>query len=472
MNTFSLALRNLMRNRRRSLMTLLAMVLGMVAVLLFGGFVRDITYQLQSGYVQRSGHLQIQRKGYFLYGSGDPAAYGIADYERILKTVRADPVLAPMLIVGTPVLNFGGIAGNFAAGVSRTVFVSGYEVQGQNLMREWNDYRLRLVPSRLALSGSGPDSAVIGTGVARVLQLCGALEVPNCVAAPPSDSAPPPAAAKGADLPDDIAGLSAPAAKPAGPAAAASGVPRIEILAAGARGAPNVAAVNVVRAEFQGIKELDDVHVTMHLAQAQKLVFGQSAPRATAIALQLHHTRQVPAARERLQQILETTFKDNPLEIIDYETLNPFYGQTLGMFAAIFGFISALIGAVVLFTISNTMSMTVVERTVEIGTVRALGLRRAGIRKLFLTEAMVLGAIGSVVGLSAAVALAWVINFMGLTWMPPGGVEPSPLAAQVAGEHMMMLGSALGLIAVASLSALLPATRASRMNIVDALRHV
>ena len=79
MRTLSLALRNLLRNRRRSLMTLLAMMIGLVAVLLFGGYIRDINYALQSDYVRLSGHLQVQRKDYFRYGSGNPAAYGIRD---------------------------------------------------------------------------------------------------------------------------------------------------------------------------------------------------------------------------------------------------------------------------------------------------------------------------------------------------------------------------------------------------------
>ena len=62
---------------------------------------------------------------------------------------------------------------------------------------------------------------------------------------------------------------------PGGAAAAAASAPaRIEILATNAHGAPNVAAVNVLRAEFQGIKELDEVYVALHLAQAQKLIFG------------------------------------------------------------------------------------------------------------------------------------------------------------------------------------------------------
>lgn len=466
MRTLSLAVRNLLRHRRRSLMTLFAMVLGLMAVLLFGGYIRDITYAIQSDFVRLTGHLQIQHRGYFLYGSGSPADYGIRDYERVLAIVKADPVLAPMVAVATPTLQFGGIAGNFAASVSRPVHAIGLVVEDQDRMRQWNDYELRLLRPHLALTGTAPDSAVIGSGVARVLQLCAELSVPNCNA-----SARHPAASNGSALPDDIAALAATAQANGGVVTKAARS-RIEILAATSRGAPNVAGVDVLRAELQGIKELDDVYVALHLAQAQRLIFGSEEPQVTAIALQLRHTAQSPLARERLEQILATTLKDKPLEILDYETLNPFYGQTLSMFAAIFGFMSVLIGAVVLFTISNTMSMTVVERTVEIGTLRAMGVRRRGIRQMFLAEAIVLGVAGSIVGVCAAMAAAWAITQLGLTWTPPGRIEPVPLAVRVAGEHMMVLSSAIGLVIVASLSAILPAARGARMNIVDALRHV
>ena len=91
MNTLSLAWRNLLRNRRRSLMTLIAMVLGLVAVLLFGGYIRDINYGMQTDFVRRTGHLQIQHKDYFRFGSGNPAAYGIAGYERIIDVGQAGP---------------------------------------------------------------------------------------------------------------------------------------------------------------------------------------------------------------------------------------------------------------------------------------------------------------------------------------------------------------------------------------------
>jgi putative ABC transport system permease protein len=464
MKTLSLALRNLLRNRRRSVTTLLAMIIGASSILLFGGYSRNITYGLQTSYVQRSGHLQIQHKDYFLYGSGNPAAYGIAGYQGMIDILRKDPVLAPMLTVVTPTLQLGGIAGNFSAGVSRTVLGTGAVVDEQNRMREWNDYGYPLRTRSQALTGTRQDAAVIGNGVARVLQLCGPLKVRNC-AQPPM-----PVEREGAPAPDDIAALSA-LEKPVQAAQPGAGETRIEMLAADAHGAPNVASLNVVKAEDQGVKELDDVAIAMHLTQAQRLIYGSAPPKVTAILLQLQHTSQIPAAKARLEQLLATTWREQPLETLDYTTLNPFYGQSIGMFAAIFGFIAVLIGAIVLFTVGNTMSMAVVERTVEIGTLRAVGLRRGGIRRLFICEGLALGLAGAVIGVLLSLAIAAIVNHSGLTWLPPGRVEPVPLTIRVWGETRMIIGTAVGLVLVAALSAWWPANRAARMNIVDALRH-
>jgi putative ABC transport system permease protein len=160
------------------------------------------------------------------------------------------------------------------------------------------------------------------------------------------------------------------------------------------------------------------------------------------------------------------------LEVHDYATLNPSYGQITGMFAAIFSFIALLIGAIVLFTVGNTMSMAVVERTVEIGTLRAMGLRRSGIRWLFVCEGVLLGLVGAGLGILLALAAAYAINHSGMSWMPPGNSEPVALTVRVWGELKMITSTALGLLIVAAISAWWPARRAAKLNIVDALRHV
>ncbi len=462
MRTLSLALRNLLRNRRRSLTTLLAMIIGAVTILVFGGYARNIVLSLQTSYVMRGGHLQIQRKDYFLYGSGNPAAYGIADYQHVIDVVAHDPVLAPMLAVATPSISLGGIAGNFAAGVSRTIIGAGLVVADRNRMRRWNDYGIWINLPDSALTGTAEDAVVIGKGVARVLELCEPLKVEDCPKRAKKE------VATGAAAPDDVTALAALEARPTAPRDEA----RIELLAANVHGAPNVASLHVVKAERQGFKEYDDMFVGMHLKQAQRLLYGDEKPQATAVVLQLKHTSQIPAAKARLAELLATTLKSDPLEVQDFEVLNPFYGQAVGMFAAIFGFMAVLIGAIVLFTVGNTMSMAVMERTAEIGTLRAMGLRRAGIRRLFMSEALVLGVIGAAAGVVAALIVAWLVNHAGLTWLPPGQVDPVPLTVRVWGEGGMMLGTAVLLAVVAVISAWWPARRAARMQIVDALRHV
>ena len=148
------------------------------------------------------------------------------------------------------------------------------------------------------------------------------------------------------------------------------------------------------------------------------------------------------------------------------------YRQSINFFKSIFGFIATLIGVIVLFTIGNTMSTAVVERTVEIGTLRSMGVRQNGIRRVFMAEGVLLGAIGATAGLLSALLLAFLINNSGLSWTPPGYVTAFPIRIRVWGQTEMLVASAIVLMIVSIISAWWPANRAAKLNIVDALRHV
>jgi putative ABC transport system permease protein len=488
-----LPLRNLLRNRRRSLATLLAMAIGAASILLFGGYSANIQLSMQTAYICTGGHLQIQHRDYFLYGSGNPTAYGIDNVRGLLDAIARDPALKGQVRVATPTLQFGGIAGNYAASVSRTVVGLGLQADDVQSMREWNEYKLPLTLPAFALVGAPADAAIVGKGVARVLKLCEALGLTDC-SGPTEDPIPaaePPVpdakgakgakgvkdvkgatAAKGKALPSDIAqladleGKSSDSARGAGRAGA-----RLELLASSPTGTPNVTALQVVKAENQGFKELDEVLVTMHLEQAQRLIYGRGTPRATSVIVQLERTAQVAPVKQRLEEMLPTLGLRQPLAVLDYEQLNPFYVQTVQLFNTIFGFIFALIGGIVLFTVSNTMNTAVVERTVEIGTLRAIGLRRSGILRMFVMEGLLLGLTGAMVGAVAAIVIAAAINAAGLTWLPPGSAEPLPLIIRVWGQTAMIAGTTIGLVLVAAISAWWPARQAARLNVVEALRH-
>lgn len=462
-----LAVRNLLRNRRRSLSTLVALAIGLASILLFRGFQTNLGATMLTAVVRAGGHLQVQHKDYFLFGGGNPGAYGIPGYQDLVKAIGSDAVLGPMVSVASPMMRFGGLAGNFEAGISRTVIGTGYLAEDVSLMRQWNEYAIPVLRPKFPLEGTAQDSAIVGVGVARVLQLCAPLRIADCPV--PEQAATQAPQGKAKALPDDIADLAM--AENASQAAQAKTGARLELLSSSSRGAPNVAALNVVAAEDQVFKELDEVAVLVHLGHAQRLVFGRSPPQATAVMVLLPRTSDLDAATRRLQQIVNGLPGGKALAVRSFVELNPFYAQSEQLFDFIFGFIFVLIGGIVLFTVNNTMNTAVVERTVEIGTLRAIGLRQSGIRRLFLLEGFMLGCAGAATGIVMAVLLGEAVNLSGLTWLPPGSSERLPLQLRVLGDAGIVAGTALGLIAIATLSAWWPAWRAAQLKIVEALRH-
>ena len=458
---FKLAFRNILRNRRRSVMSVGAIAVGAIAMVLFGGFIAGIILGVQTDTVRRAGHLAIYRNGFFTFGSGNPAAWGMPGYRDILDLVKQDPVLAPLTTVVTPTVSLFGIAGNFSVEASRTFMGTGVVPHDRDTMRRWNPYKLAYNNAAdSGLDDADPTKGVVGTGLARILGLCESLNLGNCPPPLPRETAEGPIAA-------DIAAL---AASEKAEAAAPDMLPRIDLLAATAAGAPNVISMRVSRADRQGVKELDDAFVLMHFDLAQQLLYGRAEKRAIAIVLQLHATSDLAIARARLTELIRARNLD--LEVRDFGEIFPYYGQVTGMFAAIFTFIAVIMAVIVLFTVINTMGMSVMERTTEIGTARAIGLRRSGIRRQFLLEGWILGAIGATIGIVTGLLMALLVNRAGLTWLPPGQSAPSPLAVITNNMWHLHLAIWLGLMAATTLAALIPANRAARLPVVDALRHV
>jgi len=464
MNPLILAARNLQRNARRSLVTLLALLVGTSAILLLGGYARDITCGLQTIYVQRSGHLQLLKAGYTDFGMANPSAYGIAGADAIIDLLRRDTGLAPMLAVATPMLHFGGIAASAGHATSIPVMGHGVVAADQEQLLAWNGYDVPIPSARHALGEHDGEAAVIGIGVARMLQMCDALALAQCPAPPASLSDGEPS-----DTPADLLSLADQQVTREDSTGAAA---QLDVLASSVGGAPNIRRLGVVQAVRQGLKEFDDTYVAMHLPQAQNLVFSLGEPKVTTIVTQLDQTSQLPAARARLQALITGPLRDAGLEIRDVFELNPTYGQTASMVSLLFAFVATLVVVIVLFTVSNTMSMAIMERTSEIGTLRAMGVQRHGVRSIFVCEGVVLGVGGYLAGLAVALVVAWGIERSGLPWSPPGMAIEIPVTARFWNEPMLVWLTGAGMVLVSAISAWLPARRAARLNIVDALRHI
>jgi putative ABC transport system permease protein len=118
------------------------------------------------------------------------------------------------------------------------------------------------------------------------------------------------------------------------------------------------------------------------------------------------------------------------------------------------------------------MTMTVMERTNEIGTSRAMGVKRRGIRWQFLIEGWLLGALGATAGVVLSAIIAALVNRAGLSWTPPGNATSVPLLLDLFGSLSLVVDTWIGLVLVATVAALIPANRAAKLPIVEALRHV
>jgi putative ABC transport system permease protein len=467
MTTLIIAARSITRNYRRSLMTISAIAVGTMCLLMLGEFISQIFVALETQNVIRSGHIALFRRGYFEYGGGNPAAYGIGNYQSVIGWIRKDPVLKPMLNVVTPTVNLFGIAGNFDAASSRTFVGLGVIPADYNRMHRWNEHGLKLPSDKdPPMNESEVTHGFIGTGLARILGLCGPLKLGDCPKRKGGDggSAPAPSGKK-----RDFSALAEEAA-PAPREAAGGSAPRLDLLAATANGAPNVVSFYVDRAVKQGIKEYNDAFILMNFKLAQQLLYGRGEPKAVSIVVQLNRTEDIPVARRRIETLLKERGAD--LEIKELTQLRPFYTQAVGMFKAIFSFISVVMGVIVLFTVINTMTMSVMERTHEIGTLRALGVKKRGIALQFMLEGMLLGGIGASLGILLGSIAADIVNHSGMMWDPPGQAYPIPLLLRTSGVGCLLMGIWAGLCAMSAMAAWIPAKRAARMKIVDALGHI
>jgi putative ABC transport system permease protein len=468
MLTVKVAFRNIFRNTRRSLATLSTIAIGGAAVLVFGAYITYIQYGVQTNAVQRTGHLQIFRKGYFALGAAAPAAWAIPDYQAVLRLVREDSFLKPLTAVATPIQPVAGIAGNFESNTSKTFVGVGFVPSERERMKQWNEYGTGSQGlKRSGLRDDDLSTGITGVGLVRILGLCERLHLDDCPAAP--GPAAPDASSSAAPASSERLDELARQVKLEVGAPAESG-PTLDLLAATAGGAPNVVSLRIARAELQPVKELDDSYVGMNIGLAQDLVYGRAEHGATGIVVQLVRTEDLEAARARLLSLFRERGLD--LEVRDFTELNPQYKQVVNLFASIFSFIAAIIGVVVLFAVANTMSMNVVERTGEIGTARALGVRRRAIRRQFLLEGTLLGATGATAGAVLARLVAAGLNGARLTWTPPGAGAPVPLRLYMDGAYLLLAATWAGLLVVSALAALVPAHRAARMPVVDALRHV
>jgi putative ABC transport system permease protein len=230
--------------------------------------------------------------------------------------------------------------------------------------------------------------------------------------------------------------------------------------------------LNALDAEVAGvvdipIRELDDRFLATSIGLAADLV--SAGDRVSKLVVVLREGCDTVAVSRRLQQGLAA--QGSGAIVKRWEDLAPFYRQVRLLYAGIFGFMGIVLVVVVLLATANTMLMAAAERTREIGTLRALGTRPASVRRLFLLEGLLLAAAGCAAGAIVSLVLRGILNHSGIMLPPPpGATHGMPLHVKIYG--VAYGAGALAMLATLAAASWLPARRASRLPIVEALTHV
>ncbi len=234
------------------------------------------------------------------------------------------------------------------------------------------------------------------------------------------------------------------------------------LLATAKNGTPNAIEVKVSGIFYTASKDYDDNALRLPIDFARKLMRVEGS---TVWVLILKKTSLTDSMLVALKKFLP----DTDFQIYSWIELADFYRKTVSLFGKQISLIKLIIALIIVLTISNSQNMSVMERTTEIGTMIAIGSRRSAILRMFILEGLMLGVIGGIVGVSLGCVLAATLSFIGIPMPPPPGMEVGFTAEILVTSPLVIDAFALAMITTV-LASLMPAIRASRLNIVDALR--
>lgn len=237
----------------------------------------------------------------------------------------------------------------------------------------------------------------------------------------------------------------------------------VVLLASAANGSASAVEVRVAGTFATITKEYDDSALRLPIQVARKLM---KVKGATSWVVLLDETGRTAESASYLKTVLS----DKDFEVVPWNTLADFYNKTVVLFSRQVSVVKFIIGIIIVLTISNTQMMGVLERTTEIGTSLAIGQRRRTIMRMFIAEGALIGLLGGLLGVVLGFVLAQLISSIGIPMPPPPGMARGFLG-EILIEPSLALEALVLALVTTFVASVMPAWKASRMNIVDALRY-
>ncbi len=401
-----LATRNVFRNRARTAVALLAIAFGCAALIVNGGIIFNIFEELREDAIRgRHGHVQIYRSGFTENHLREPGKYLIPKEET--ERILALVRALPRVERVTRRREFSGM---IAAGDRYVSFVGAGVEPAEDAEFSRHTTLRRGEP----LSTEDPYGMICGLGLAE----------------------------KFAGEPGDI----------------------VTVMTNTETGALNAADVRL-RGVFEGgMKAYDDWTLKLPLPAVEELLLDDRTER---ILLLIDSTESVTEVQAALGDLFRREGLD--LETRSWRDLALFHNQVVGLFNRELDVIKLIIATIVILGIANTIGMAIIERRVELATLRAMGLKRRAIAGLLLTEAALTGLIGGLLGVGLGYVTARIVTAIGIPFpSPPGSTRPflggvDFVPSMVAFSFLLLLGATV-------VAALLPVWKATRQSIAETLR--
>jgi putative ABC transport system permease protein len=236
---------------------------------------------------------------------------------------------------------------------------------------------------------------------------------------------------------------------------------RLTLLANTRSGALNALDARLVGIFSTGIPDYDIRTVMVTLPTASELL---QTDRSRNIVVVLEESGKTDLMREKVQGLLPG------LSVRTWYDLSPFYKQVVGLYSSAFRVFTVVVVVVVILSVFNTMLMSVIERTGEIGALMAMGMARKDVIRMFVSEGALLGLFFTLAGIAVGTLVIFGLNAMGLRMPPPPGQTTGyPLMVEFA--FPLMAGLLVCMPALAALSSTIPSWLAARKRIVQALSH-
>ncbi|EOW1328892.1 ABC transporter permease [Klebsiella aerogenes] len=399
---------NLLRHQRRTLSTVFAIVLGGGAIFLYGGFIKYSFWILKEQTIRTNvGHVQIYNKSYFETANKNKSL--ISDYIALKHKILQDVYFSDAISTISGQLEFSGIISHYESETSNYFSAQGIEPLPSLKLGAFDKIVFGSDLSRVK-----HNEITIGSGLAKTL--------------------------------DSHYG------------------DWLDILAVNVAGGQGAISVKLRGIFESGIKDYDDVALKMPLDTAQRIMGTNGVSK---IVILLKHDDVAPFVIKMREFIAQQNL---PLIVKDWKENSIFYQQVEGMLSGIYFFIKVIVALIVIFMIGNSMTMNIVERTKEITTLRAIGLQSSRVTLLFWLEGVYIGILGALGSLAFGYAIAAIINISGIA-MPPSPGQSVGYTAFIKSNDAELIWFTLMLpILTSALASIIPAYRASRLNITDAFK--